>query len=677
MDEIFVQFRDKFIEDALNLIKGLEKSLMQLEANSADKETIQEVFRFAHTLKGVSGMYGFEKIADYTHKLETLFDSIRTNTIQVNSAIIDLTLQSVDHIKSLLADFDFVDIDNQTNHQKLLANLTQYVGENIEIAKKQTVPQIDEKKLCSYYICFTPEEQLIFRGVKITNIFQDLAEIGTFEIFKHQPNIINEADDVNSESWGIFLTTHEGKEAIDEVFMFVEDNYKLFKISDGSLFDEEEKQSIPNPEITNIPLHIEDLQQLKQTEIKDIINNSQLELQMTSNEQLSEQAVKKCYSNIAISQHINVDIAKLDMLMYLVSELVTTNAQLKLGFQLSNSQQLEMVVEKMEKLTKQFRESTFSLRLIPIQENILCFQRLIRDLSHSLNKQIKLEIEGGETELDKNILDKLTEPLMHLVRNSIDHGIELPEIRVQSGKPQAGIIKISAQHSGNHIFIRISDDGCGIDQEKVIQKAIDKGIIEKGKQLSQQEIFDLIFLPGFSTAESLSEISGRGVGMDVVKRKIQELHGDIQIASTTGIGTLFTIKLQQTISIIDTLLIRCGTSFFAIPLSEIENCQLPTNNNFLSRQNRQLDYMDELVPYTNLRDEFQCYSAKEEHQRIIIINRNEHKHAIITDEIIGEYQAVIKPLGKAFNDIKCIYGASILGSGEIALLIDTEKLIYN
>jgi len=529
----------------------------------------------------------------------------------------------------------------------------------------------------SYYICFTPDEQFILRGIKIINIFQDLAKIGTFEIFKHQPNIISETDNENSESWGIFLTTEESKEAIDDVFIFVDDNYKLFKLSDNNLFEDEQANETINSEIKNIPLHIEDLQQLKQTDIKEIINHSFEVSQNNLNEHSDKKVPEKCITQEVVSHHINVDTSKLDMLMYLVSELVTTNAQLKLGFQLSDNQQLEMVVEKMEKLTKQFRDSTFSLRLIPIQENILCFQRLIRDLSHSLNKQIKFEIEGGETELDKNILDKLTEPLMHLVRNSIDHGIELPEIRVLNGKPQTGIIKFSAQHSGNHIFIRISDDGCGIDEQRVIAKAVEKGIIEKGKQLSQQEIFDLIFLPGFSTAESLSEISGRGVGMDVVKRKIQELHGDIQIVSEKGIGSAFIIKLQQTVSIIDTLLIRCGQSFFAIPLSEIENCQLPANEAFLNRQNKQLDYMNQLVPYTNLRDEFQCYSKNEERQKILIINRNEKKHAIITDEIIGEYQAVVKPLGKAFNDIKCIYGASILGSGKIALLIDTEKLIYN
>jgi len=677
MDDLLVEFRDKFVADALDLIKGLEKSLMQLENNGTDKGAIEEVFRFAHTLKGVSGMYGFDKIAEYTHKLETLFDCIRTNTLLVNSAIIDLTLQSVDHIKCLLTDFDFVKPNNQSNHFKLIEELKLYVGNSSEFPKIKAEKSNNQKKLCSYYICFTPEESFIFRGVKVITIFRELAEIGTFEIFKHQPNIVNEIETENSESWGIFLTTEEPKEAIDDVFLFVEDNYKLFKLSDNNLFEDGQPNEMVNPDIKNIPIHIEDLQQLKQIDIKEIINHSFEVSQNNSNEIIGKKAPEYCSESNAISQNINVDTAKLDMLMYLVSELVTTNAQLKLGFQLSDNQQLEMVVEKMEKLTKQFRDSTFSLRLIPIQENILCFQRLIRDLSNSLNKHIKFEIEGGETELDKNILDKLTEPLMHLVRNCVDHGIELPEVRALNGKPKTGTIKFSAQHSGNQIFIRISDDGCGIDHERVIAKAIEKGIIESGKQLSQQEIFDLIFLPGFSTAANLSEISGRGVGMDVVKRKIQELHGDIQIISEKGKGSEFIIKLQQTVSIIDTLLIRCGTSFFALPLSEIENCQLPANEAFLNRQNKHLDYMEQLVPYTNLRDEFQCYSQNTERQKILIINRNQKKHAIITDEIIGEYQAVVKPLGKAFNDIKCIYGASVLGSGKIALLIDTEKLINN
>jgi len=510
-------------------------------------------------------------------------------------------------------------------------------------------------------------------------LFSDLSEIGTFEIFKHQPKIIGGIQQVaEEEGWGVFLSTTETKETIDDIFLFVEDNYKLYKLSDENIFDENTLIETSNSEIENIPINIEDLQQLEQTKIIEILKHGSENTSHKSNVELPHKnIVEHSFSEKNISQHINVEISKLDTLMYLVSELVTTNAQLKLGFQFSDTQLLELVVEKMEKLTKQFRDNTFSLRLIPIQENILPFQRLIRDLSNTLNKKIKFEIEGGDTELDKNILDQLTEPLMHLVRNCIDHGIETPEIRVLNGKPETGTIKISAQHSGNHIYIRISDDGCGINQQKIVAKAIAKGIIEAGKNLSQQEIFDLIFLPGFSTAESLSEISGRGVGMDVVKRKIQDLHGDIHISSEINKGATITIKLQQTVSIIDTLLIRCGTSFFAIPLSEIENCQLPANEEFIIHQNKQLDYMNQLVPFTNLRDEFQCYSKNEERQKILIINRNDKKHAIITDEIIGEYQAVIKPLGKAFNDIKCIYGASILGSGKIALLIDTEKLIYN
>jgi len=677
MDDIFIQFKETFVEEALSLCKGLEKSLMQLENNSTDREAIQEVFRFAHTLKGVSAMYGFDKIAEYTHKLESLFDCIRNNTIEANTAIIDLTLQSADHIRNLLLDFEFINPENQQKHSMLLENIKIYVSDKYESPQKKSVPQKNQKKLGSYYISFTPDEEIIYRGIRIINLFRELAEIGTFQIFKHQPGIVTEGESENSESWGIFLSTEEPKETIDDIFIFVEDKYKIFKLSDNNLFDNTPESETYPPDIKSIPLHIEDLLELKQTDIKEIITQ-RTEVQQSNSNQLSEKQTNET-SNAPeiVSHHISVDTAKLDTLMYLVSELVTTNAQLKMGFKLSDRRQMEMVVEKMEKLTKQFRDSTFSLRLIPIQENILCFQRLIRDLSHSLHKQIKFEITGGETELDKSILDKLTEPFMHLVRNCIDHGIELPETRLQMGKSQSGTIKFSAQHSGNHIFIRISDDGCGIDEQKVLAKAIEKGIVEKGKQLSKQQIYDVIFLPGFSTAESLSEISGRGVGMDVVKRKIQELHGDIQIVSEKNIGTTFIIKLQQTVSIVDTLLIRCGTSFFAIPLAEIENCQLPANKAFMDRQNKHIDYMNQLVPYTNLREEFQCYSKNEERQKIVIINRNEQKHAIVTDEIIGEYQAVIKPLGKVFSNIHCIYGASILGSGKIALLIDTDKLINN
>jgi two-component system chemotaxis sensor kinase CheA len=677
MDEIFIQFRKKFIKEALSLIKNLEKSLMQLEDNSKDKEAIEKVFRFAHTLKGISGMYGFKKIAEYTHELETLFDCIQNETLSVNTEIIDLTLQSADHIKNLLFDFDFAKPENQSKQINLLEKLKQldYIvnkePENVTAIKKD-----HEKKTRSWYIYFVADEQLIHRGVNILYLFHDLAEIGKFEIFKHHPGIVSETENDSIDEWGIFLTTEETKDTIKDIFIFVEDNYKLYKLSDENLFDEKPEVEIPKPDTESLPFQIEDLQQLKQTELIEIINRSfEEKTQKDVKEPQSENKSESSISDRILTQSINVDTAKLDTLMHLVSDLVTSNEQLKLSFKNSDMNQMGMVVEKMEKLTKQFRNNTFSLRLIPVQENIFRFQRLIRDLSHKLKKQIKFEIEGGETELDKNILDKLTEPLMHLVRNSIDHGIELPEDRVLAGKSETGTIKFKTQHSGNHVIISIIDDGCGIDEQKIIEKALEKGVITVDKKLSQQEIFDIIFLPGFSTVESLTEISGRGVGMDVVKKKIMALQGEIKILSEKGKGTQFIIKLQQTVSIIDTMLFQINDMYFTVPLTDIEECNIISKSVLESKKyTGTVPFHNKLIPYVDLYELYNLEEVNTNKFNLLVINKQESRFAIAAHNIIGEHQAVLKSIGKLVKKQENIAGVSILGDGNLAFMLDITAL---
>ncbi len=679
MDNVFIQFRDKFIKEALGLVKSLEKSLIQLENNISDKQTIQEIFRFAHTLKGVSGMYGFSKVEEYTHKLETLFDSIQNETLEVNTEIIDLTLQSADHIKNLLFDFDFAQPENKANQISLLEKLKRYVHDD-KIKIKNSINKKELIKKRTYYISFTAEESLIFRGVKIINIFRDLAELGTFEIFKHQPNIANEPEKNDEDTWGIILTTQETKEAIDDVFMFVEDNYKLYKLSENNLFEDSKIIDKKVVYADNIPLQIADLQKLSHDELTDIISKNVKEkiedkIEEKTKTKETKSINKSDFSKKILSQTINVDTEKLDTLMYLVSEFVTSNAQLKLGFENADTNQLKLAVEKMEKLSKQFRENAFSLRLIPIQENIVSFQRLVRDLSKNLGKKVNFKIEGGETELDKSILDKLTEPLMHLVRNSIDHGIEMPDQRIAAGKQETGTIKFKAEHRGSHIIITISDDGCGIKKQKITKKAIERGIITKDKKLTDKEIYDLIFMPGFSTVESLTKISGRGVGMDIVKKKITELRGEIKIISDKGKGTKFIIKLQQTVSIIDTLLFKLDDMYFTIPIADIEKCDL-IETNAIEKENftKTVPFNNKLIPFIDLHKLYDLKLPEKKNLRLIIINKQENSFAIAADRIIGEHQAVLKSIGKNMKKQENIAGVSILGDGNIAFLLDIAAL---
>ena len=674
MDDILKQFREKFIEEALDLIKELEKSLIQLENNAEDKHAIEKVFRFAHTLKGVSGMYDFNKIADYTHRLETLFSNIQNGLLTVNTEIIDLTLQSADHVKNLLFDPKFENPENQKKQIELLEKINFFVKDDNN-EKQNIINKKNIGKNKTYYICFFPDENLLERRIKITNIFKDFAEIGSFEIFKHEPGIVDEEELDNTEAWGIILSTQESEERIGKAFMFIEDNYKLYKLSDDNIFEENLENQTQDLETEDNPFQIEDLQKFSQKELIKILEESEVsEIKNNLREEQSKE-IKESISNRFLSQRINVDTAKLDTLMFLVSEFVTSNAQLKLGFKNSDMNQLKTVVEKMEKLSKQFRNNAFSLRLIPVQEKIFRFQRLVRDLSHKLEKQIKFEIQGGETELDKSILDKLTEPLMHIVRNSIDHGIELPEVRKKAGKPEIGTIVFKTQHSSNNVIISIEDDGCGIDEQKIIRKAIEKEIIPADKEMLQQEIFDLIFLPGFSTAESLTEISGRGVGMDVVKRKIKELRGDISIHSEKGKGTKFIIKLQQTISIIDTMLFKVAEMFFIIPISDIEKCDLIEQQNIQAKDNtKTITFQDKLIPYIDLYELYDLKKPDKKKLKLMVLKKQENYFAIVVDNIIGEHQAVLKSLGKEIKNQKNIAGVSVLGDGSLAYLIDISSL---
>jgi two-component system chemotaxis sensor kinase CheA len=360
--------------------------------------------------------------------------------------------------------------------------------------------------------------------------------------------------------------------------------------------------------------------------------------------------------------------------MHLVTELVTTKSELLLSIQKQSSEKILESAEKIDKLSKLFSENALSIRLVPLQEMLLKYQRLIRDLSNQLGKKVNFSIKGEDTELDKNIVDVIAEPIMHLIRNCIDHGLETPEKRKESNKEETGTVIFNAFESGNNVFIQVGDDGVGIDTDYVYRKAVDQNFIQAGTQLNEKEIFELIFLPGFSTAQSLTEVSGRGVGMDIVRKKIQEIRGEVIVESTRGKGTIFTIKLQQTISIIDTLLIVSDKSVYAIPIEDVESCDLEEHNQIFKRKSKLIEYNKELIPFIYLREKFSSDTPIPEKEKLIYINKQNKRYAIIADEIIGQHQAVIKPLNNSFNNINFLSGASILGDGTIALLLDTDKL---
>lgn len=663
MDSILHRFRDKFIEEANGLLDRLEKDLLDLENKPASKELIESAFRAMHTIKGVSGMYGFDFICEFTHHMESIYQAIREEKLQFNKEIFDITFQSVDHIRRLLSDEKLADAVNQKTHNTLIESITRIISAGQPIApvvkKEEETTTPKEKKLNTWHILLHTNEKMFFRGISLINIFKELSDLGSYKIERVEGHTVPDSD-----TWNIFLTTAASEDEIKEVFLFIEDDCTIVNLVNGNLFaDETDAEAVEIAETQEISIidYIEDSG--KQKEKKP---ETEPEKETKTEIAIGKKQVKR----------ISVDSSKLDHLMFLVSELITVNSQLTLSSRESVYDKIRPYLEKIDALSKQFRNNAIEIRLVPLSDTVLRFQRLIRDLSKQLSKKVDFVTQGTNTELDKNTIDQLTEPLMHLVRNCLDHGIESPETRIQKGKPEQGTITMSAYNSGNNVFIEISDDGSGINIEKVRNKAIDKGIIKPTDKLEKNDIFNLIFLPGFSTAQSLTEVSGRGVGMDVVKKRISDLRGEIFIDSEVGVGTTFTLKLQQSMSIVDSLLFTIDDNYFTVPISDIEICSQVSHKELEQRRHTStLPFNNQLIPFVDLRSLLHLGGEYKENLKLIIIKNSEREIALLSDKIVGEHQAVLKPLGRSLRDQKYITSASQLGDGNMAFMIDINSLM--
>ncbi len=672
MKEIDIsRFTEKFIEDSFDLLNELENNLLELEKNSKNKQLIESVFRTIHTIKGAGGMFGFDLISSYTHSLENIFDSIRSGNLDLSTDIFDITLKSVDHLRNLLKDSKLENTENQINHKLLSSTLEQIAAKYVQGIKtvsieKQTSSKPEIEGINSWLILIQADESFIFRGIKLLYIFQDLTELGELHYSKHHFSILPESISVN-EFWEIILVSDCKREDIEEILLFILSECKIDKLAEGNIFEENYLEKIADYK-DNTPSIIEYAEAINKGQKLNSENGKSADLS-----KIIEPA--KVSQETFASEHISVSVEKLDQLMYLVSEMVILKSELQNASERKDLELLQTKIDKVEKLTKQLRNVTLSIRLVQIRELTTKFKRLIRDLSQSLGKKIELVTQGEDVELDKNMIDLLSDPLMHLIRNCIDHGIEMPQKRIEKGKSEGGTVKISAFQSGNFVFIQISDDGAGINKSVIQEKAIEMKLVHPDAELTDKEVYDLIFLPGFSTAEHLTQVSGRGVGMDVVKRRITDLRGEIEIETELELGTSFTIKLQQTLTIMDSLLIRTGDSFFTIPLEEVEVCSQELQSEIAAKSNYQIPINDELIPFVHLRDVFKIKGEIPEKEKIIVIQKQTQRFAIITDSIIGSYQAVLKPVGDVFRKQKFIVGASVMGDGNLAIMLDTTKLL--
>ncbi len=694
------QHRDTFIQEANDLLRELEESLLDLEEKATDTELIGRIFRALHTIKGSGSMFGYDTLTAFTHNIETAYDLVRSGKLQVTKTLVDNTLAACDEIRGMLTDDD--------NRSGVLSESQTEIVESIRELLKSVLPDKAPDKApgkapavaatdvnadepqheCTYRVRLTPALDLFANGTTLLPLFEEMQGLGTCTITAHVENIPL-LQDLDPEAchvyWDIAINTDKGENAIRDIFMFVEDRCRLdISVIDSTGADGDGKDPL---KLGDILVQRGDLSPEQMREILShqqrfgelateagIVDHTKIESALQEQQLVRQAREKRAAAEQAST--IRVPAERLDLLINMVGELVTVQSRLTQVANSSQSHAIQQVAEDVERLTAELRDNTMSIRMVPIGSAFSRLRRLVRDLSKELGKDIELVTEGAETELDKTVIERLNDPLVHLIRNSLDHGIETPEVRIAAGKPARGTIRLSAFHSGASVRVTVSDDGKGLAREAIRQKAIEKGLVSAEAQLSEREVYALVLLPGFSTAAKVTNVSGRGVGMDVVKKNIDSLQGTIEIASTPGTGTTITLKLPLTLAIIDGLLVRVAHEFFVVPLTAIEECvELKATDAKRASGQHITVIRGALVPYVRLRELFGIDGALQNAEQIVITQVDGARVGIMVDEVVGQHQTVIKPLGRVYKHINEVTGCSILGDGTIALILDLANVV--
>ena len=708
------QINEVFFEEANELLESLEGYLLSLEENPTDKEIISAVFRIMHTIKGSSGMFGFDAISSFTHEVESAFDTVRNGVAPVTPELIKLTLRSRDHILNMLGGSvseeesarlidEFKQLMAPYKDGKAPAANTSSPASSSGQAtpqKEDSVPimkttvssgkeQTDTSPQTTWRISFTPSPSILCNGTRPSLMIKELTEMGdaTVILFTKNVPVLSQIEPTTCYlAWDIILTTAQSQQDIQDVFIFL-DETSIIKIDSINVSDDVTHklgEILVNQKHISQEALEEFLSERKpigqQLVEKHLISSEALHSALAEQEHIKTISKPKenAQTNLpqaTAQQSIRVSSDKLDQLIDLVGELVTFNARLGQHAQMANNPTLLMLSEQSERLIIALRNNAMDMRMLPIGTIFTRFRRLVHDLSADMHKNIELVTEGAETELDKTVIEKLNDPLIHMIRNSVDHGIETKEERIAKGKNPQGTVKLIAQHAGAFVLIIISDDGAGLNKDKIYQKAIDKGLVSPGADVSDNEIYNMIFLPGFSTADKVSSVSGRGVGMDVVKKDITALNGTVTIESRPGEGTDFILKIPLTLAIIEGMLVQIGASTFVIPLSNIQECmEFKPERGDDGKVCSHITARGEFLPYINLREWFEITDPMPASQQVVIVNDQDSSLGLVVDKVIGNNQTVIKPLGDLYKNAEGLSGATVLGDGSVALILDVFKL---
>ncbi|MFZ6691728.1 chemotaxis protein CheW [Undibacterium sp. SXout20W] len=707
---------ETFIVESRDLLQDMEDLLLGLEHSNDTADAINAIFRAAHTIKGSSGLFGLDHIVSFTHVLESLLDKVRDGEIPISAKLVAALLPCRDHLSLLIDRIAVGDLSASPELTAAGAELHIQLGYFLDHKQgSETGSAIqhasDEPTHTSrtegckvdagnWYLSLRFGPNCLRNGMDPLSFIGYLNTLGDVVHIVTISNELPEADVMDAETcylgFEVVLRSNATKEAIESVFEFVNEDSVIRIVPPNSKIDEyiEIINSLPD----DIELLGEILIKsgvLTKNELESCLSLQRQRRQNSTSEEsatlvpigeilVKQEMLQKPVLNAALNkqqqvkdskarerQSIRVDAERLDKLIDLVGELVIAGAGANLrANKIADMALLESTSEVM-RLVEEVRDSALQLRMVPIGTTFSRFQRVVRDVSMELGKDIILEISGGDTEVDKSVVEKIGDPLMHLVRNSMDHGIESSTVRLARGKPAQGILRLNAYHESGSIIIEVSDDGGGLNKDKILAKAIERGLITPNAVLSDKDIYALIFEPGFSTADQVSNLSGRGVGMDVVKRNVTSLRGSIDIDSEIGVGATIKIRLPLTLAIIDGFLVGVGTSSFVVPLDHVIECvELP-------KESDDLDYMDlrgQVLPFIRLRNFFEIEGELPRRQNVVVVGYGDNKTGLVVDRLMGEFQTVIKPLGRLFNHVKGIGGSTILGSGEVALILSIPAM---
>ncbi|WP_027190210.1 chemotaxis protein CheA [Fundidesulfovibrio putealis] len=684
--------RQAFRDEAADLLVELESALLELEDSPGDMELVNRVFRAMHTLKGSGAMFGFDDIAQFTHEVETVFDQVRSGHLQVTKVLLDLTFQAKDHVKVLL-EHDGTDLGDYVDAAETVLN-------GFRVLAAQSAPGDDsamQPGVCDlplengeagdgsvHRVRVRPKTGIYATGNNPEYLIEDLRSLGQTMVFAHIEDIppLRELDPQNCHIWwDVLLTSDATENAIRDVFIFVEDECD-FSISTVETSGDVELKKLGEILIERGDITAEGINRALsgQKRLGAILTEAGMLPERSVEAALAEQSLVKQKQEQKKgpegTSSLRVSAEKLDLLQDLVGELVIVQAQIKQVAPSLGNSMIVTLAEQLERLSDDIRDSTLAIRMLPIGSTFSTYRRLVRDLSAEIGKEIDLVTSGEDTELDKTVLDRLGDALIHLLRNSIDHGIETPDQREAAGKPRRGTLQLGAEHSGGDVVIQIVDDGKGIDPEKVRQKAVERGLISDNAELTLRETLELIFLPGFSTAQTVSSVSGRGVGMDVVKRVVNAMRGSIDIDTELHKGSVVTIRLPLTLAIIDGLQVCVGTESYVLPLDVVEECvQLDRKDLGAEGRRRMINLRGEVVPIISLREWFRLPGELPSIEQVVILNVDGNRMGMVVDHVVGEHQTVIKSLGPVFRRLEGFSGATIQGDGTMSLILDVKRIV--